>query len=165
MAAAVSDATLAEAPGVRPGMAQDQIARTATVKWEGDVAKGHGDITTASGKVSASYSFGTRFSGDPGTNPEELLAASHAACFTMATSAVLTRAGHPPTSLETTATVHLEREGEGWKVPQIELAITGVVPGVSAAEFETYAKQAEASCPISKALRAVPISLRSTLAS
>ncbi|HUN30124.1 MAG TPA: OsmC family peroxiredoxin, partial [Alphaproteobacteria bacterium] len=76
-------------------MAQDHIVRTANVKWVGDVAKGHGDITTASGKVSASYSFGTRFSGDPGTNPEELLAASHAACFTMATSAVLTRAGHP----------------------------------------------------------------------
>jgi osmotically inducible protein OsmC len=144
-------------------MAQDQIARTANVKWVGDVAKGHGDITTASGKVSASYSFGTRFSGDPGTNPEELLAASHAACFTMATSAVLTRAGHAPTSLDTTATVHLERAGEGYKVPKIELAISGVVPGISAAEFDTYAKQAEASCPISNALRSVPISVTSTL--
>jgi osmotically inducible protein OsmC len=146
-------------------MAQDHIARTANVKWTGDVAKGHGDITTASGKVSASYSFGTRFSGDPGTNPEELLAASHAACFTMATSAVLTRAGHPPTSLDTTAKVYLERAGEGYKVPKIELEITGVVSGISADEFSTYAKQAEASCPISNALRAVPISLRSTLSS
>ena len=146
-------------------MAQEQIVRTADVKWVGDVAKGHGDITTASGKVSASYSFGTRFSGDPGTNPEELLAASHAACFTMATSAVLTRAGHPPSSLDTTATVYLERAGEGYKVPKIELAITGVVPGVTADEFSAYAKQAEASCPISNALRAVPISLRSTLSS
>jgi len=146
-------------------MAQDHIARTANVKWVGDVAKGHGDITTASGKVAASYSFGTRFSGDPGTNPEELLAASHAACFTMATSAVLTRAGHPPTSLDTTATVHLERAGEGYKVPKIELEITGVVPGLSADEFSAYAKQAEASCPISNALRAVPISLRSSLSS
>ena len=146
-------------------MAQEQIVRTANVKWVGDVAKGHGDITTASGKVSASYSFGTRFSGDPGTNPEELLAASHAACFTMATSAVLTRAGHPPSSLDTTATVYLERAGEGYTVPKIELAITGVVPGVSADEFSAYAKQAEASCPISNALRAVPISLRSTLSS
>jgi lipoyl-dependent peroxiredoxin len=146
-------------------MAQDHIARTANVKWVGDVAKGHGDITTASGKVSASYSFGTRFSGDPGTNPEELLAASHAACFTMATSAVLTRAGHAPTSLDTTATVYLDRAGEGYKIPKIELAISGVVPGVSAAEFETYAKQADASCPISNALRAVPISVTSTLTS
>ncbi len=146
-------------------MAQDHLARTATVKWTGDVAHGRGDITTESGKVSTSYSYGTRFSGDPGTNPEELLAASHAACFTMATSAVLTRAGHPPTSLDTTATVHLERAGEGWKVPQIELAIAGVVPGISADEFATFAKAAEASCPISNALRAVPISLRSTLSS
>jgi len=144
-------------------MAQDHIVRTANVKWVGDVAKGHGDITTASGKVSASYSFGTRFSGDPGTNPEELLAASHAACFTMATSAVLTRAGHPPASLDTTATVHLEREGEGYKIPKIELAIKGVVPGITAADFTTYAKQAEASCPISNALRAVPISVEATL--
>ena len=144
-------------------MAQDDIARTATVRWTGDVAKGRGDITTGSGKVSASYSFGTRFSGEPGTNSEELLAASHAACFTMATSAVLTRAGHPPASLDTTATVYLERAGEGFKVPKIELEITGNVPGVSAEEFANFAKQAEASCPISNALRAVPISLRSTL--
>lgn len=141
----------------------DSIARTATVKWQGDVAKGRGEIATQSGKVSASYSFGTRFSGDPGTNPEELLAASHAACFTMATSAVLTRAGHPPTSLETTATVHLERAGEGFKVPRIELVISGVVPGVSAEEFDRYARQAEASCPISNALRAVPIDVTATL--
>ena len=137
-------------------MAQDHIARTANVKWVGDVAKGHGDITTASGKVAASYSFGTRFSGDPGTNPEELLAASHAACFTMATSAALTRAGHAPTSLDTTATVYLDRSGDGYTVPKIELAIVGVVPGISADEFTAYAKQAEASCPISNALRAVP---------
>jgi lipoyl-dependent peroxiredoxin len=147
------------------GMAQDQIARTANVTWVGDIAKGHGDITTGSGKVSASYSFGTRFSGDAGTNPEELLAASHAACFAMATSTALTRAGHAPTSLETTATVYLERAGEGWKVPKIELAITGVVPGITADQFATYAKQAEASCPISNALRAVPISLQTSLSS
>ena len=146
-------------------MAQDTIARTATVKWTGDVARGRGDITTQSGKVSASYSYGTRFSGDPGTNPEELLGASHAACFTMATSAVLTRAGHAPASLETTATVHLDREGEGFKISKIELSISGDVPGISASDFDIYAKQAEASCPISNALRAVPISLSSSLTS
>jgi lipoyl-dependent peroxiredoxin len=146
-------------------MAQDPIVRTASVTWTGDIAKGRGDITTQSGKVSASYSFGTRFSNDPGTNPEELLGASHAACFTMATSAVLTRAGHPPTSLDTTATVYLERAGEGFKIPKIELAITGVVPGVSAQEFSEYAKTAEATCPVSNALRAVPISLQATLSS
>jgi lipoyl-dependent peroxiredoxin len=144
-------------------MAQDEIVRTASVRWVGDVARGHGDITTESGKVSAPYSFGTRFSSDPGTNPEELLAASHAACFTMATSAVLTRAGHPPSSLDTTATVYLAREGQGYKIPSIELSIAGIVPGVSADEFAAYAKQAEETCPISLALRAVPITLRATL--
>jgi osmotically inducible protein OsmC len=146
-------------------MAQDAFERTANVRWEGDVAHGRGDITTGSGKVNASYSFGTRFSGDPGTNPEELIAAAHAACFTMATSAVLTRAGHPPKTLDTKATVHLERAGEGFVIPKIELEIEGEVPGVSAQEFETYAKQAEASCPVSNALRAVPISLRASLRS
>jgi lipoyl-dependent peroxiredoxin len=143
-------------------MASDTILRTASVVWNGDVARGRGDITTGSGKVSASYSFGTRFSGEPGTNPEELLGAAHAACFAMATSAVLTRAGHPPTSLSCTATVHLDRKGEGFAVTKIELAINGKVDGISAADFETYAKTAEASCPISNALRAVPIELTTT---
>jgi len=144
-------------------MANDTILRTASVAWTGDVARGHGEITTGSGKVAASYSFGTRFSGDPGTNPEELLAASHAACFAMATSAVLTRAGHAPASLSCTATVHLDRKGEGFAVTKIELAITGHVDGVSSEEFAGYAEVAEASCPISNALRAVPIELTSTL--
>lgn len=145
-------------------MNNEPILRTATVEWTGDIAHGRGDITTASGKVSASYSFGTRFSNDPGTNPEELLAASHAACFTMATSAVLTRAGHAPTSLHTVATVHLERAGEGFKIPKIELAIEGVVNGVSAEQFDQMARQAEATCPISNALRSVPITVKTKLA-
>jgi len=143
----------------------DDIARTASVHWEGDVAKGHGDITTGSGKVSATYSFGTRFSGDPGTNPEELLAASHAACFTMAVSATLTRAGHPPTTLETTATVHLHKVGAGFEIPKIELVIHATIPGISNDEFQSLATLAKESCPLSKALSAVPISLQAVLAS
>ena len=146
-------------------MAQDAFARTASVRWEGDVAHGRGEITTGSGKVTASYSFGTRFSGEPGTNPEELIAAAHAACFTMATSAVLTRAGHAPKTLESKATVHIERAGEGFTIPKIELEISGDVPGISEQEFENYAKQAEASCPVSNALRAVPITLHAALRS
>jgi osmotically inducible protein OsmC len=143
----------------------DSIVRSATVHWEGDVAHGRGSIGTASGKVAADYSFGTRFSGDPGTNPEELLGASHAACFTMALSAVLSRAGHPPTALDTKAQVHLQREGAGFTISGIELATTGTVPGITAAEFETYANEAKESCPLSKALKAVPISLQATLSS
>jgi len=140
------------------------IARTASVKWEGDVAKGHGSIVTGSGKVSASYSFGTRFSGDPGTNPEELLGASHAACFTMALSGALTRAGHAPTWIETTATVHLQAKGASFDVSQIELVTTAVVAAISEAEFSAFAADAKSTCPISKALASVPISLRATLA-
>lgn len=142
----------------------EPIKRTASVAWTGDVAHGRGEISTQSGKVAASYSYGTRFSGDPGTNPEELLAASHAACFTMATSAVLTRAGHAPTELDTTATVTLDRKGEGFAVTKIELAISGKVDGITAEQFEEFAKTAEATCPISNALRSVPIELTTTFA-
>ena len=141
-------------------MTAEPIRRTATVEWKGDVAHGRGEISTGSGKITASYSFGTRFSGDPGTNPEELLGASHAACFTMATSAALTRAGHPPSSLSTTATVHLDRKSDGgFAIGKIELAIHGRVDGMTAEQFAEFAKTAEATCPISNALRAVPIEL------
>lgn len=139
------------------------IKRTADVHWEGDVSKGHGTITTGSGKVSAQYSFGTRFSGDPGTNPEELLGASHASCFTMALSAALTRAGHAPQTIETTATVHLHSSGAGFDISQIELVTKAVVAGLSEAQFAELAADAKATCPISKALAAVPISLQATL--
>ncbi len=145
-------------------MSTTQIVRAATVKWEGDVAHGRGTISTESGKVQADYSFGTRFSGDPGTNPEELLGASHAACFTMALSAVLTRAGHPPTSINTKALVHLEKVGEGFEIPQIELSTTGVVPGITADEFAQFATDAKDNCPLSKALKAVPVTLTVALA-
>jgi osmotically inducible protein OsmC len=140
-----------------------EITRTASVKWEGDVAKGHGTISTGSGKISATYSFGTRFSGDPGTNPEELLGASHAACFTMALSAGLTRAGHPPASIETTATVHLHSAGAVIDVSKIELVTNAVVAGLTADEFAQLAADAKKNCPVSKALAAVPISLQATL--
>ncbi len=141
----------------------DDIARTAAVKWQGDVAKGHGTITTASGKVSADYSFGTRFTSEPGTNPEELLAASHAACFTMALSATLTRAGHPPHAIDTTAKVHLKKAGAGFEIPHIELFTSATVPGISDNEFQQLANQSKETCPISKALHAVPIALVATL--
>jgi osmotically inducible protein OsmC len=141
----------------------DKIVRTATVHWEGDVARGRGTIATESGKVQADYSFGTRFSGDPGTNPEELLGASHAACFTMALSAVLTRAGHAPASLDSKALVHLDKDGPGFSITAIELTTSGVVPGISDADFQKYAADAKESCPLSKALKAVPISLKASL--
>lgn len=141
----------------------DDIARTAKVHWEGDIARGKGKIDTASGTVSAGYSFNTRFSNEPGTNPEELLAASHAACFTMALTLGLTRAGHPPAAVDTTARVHLRREGDGFAVPLIELTTTASAPGLDPAQFQQIAAGAKENCPISKALKAVEITLDAKL--
>jgi osmotically inducible protein OsmC len=140
-----------------------EIIRSATVQWEGDVAHGHGTIATESGKLQAEYSFGTRFSGDPGTNPEELLGASHAACFTMALSAELTRAGSPPKSIETKARVYLDRIEGGFEIGKIELNAMADVPGLSGDDFARLSRQAKDNCPLSKALRAVPIALHATL--
>ena len=140
----------------------DDIARTASVHWEGDVARGHGTIKTASGMVTADYSFGTRFAAEPGTNPEELFAASYAACFTMALDATLTRAGHSPTSIDTTAKVHLHRQDGGFAIPQIELTTVAVVAGLLDDEFASLAQQAKESCPIGKLLHAVPTTLNAS---
>jgi len=140
----------------------DDIARTAAVRWEGDVAKGHGSIKTGSGAISADYSFGTRFATEPGTNPEELLGAALAACFTMALDATLTRTGHSPTSIETTAKVHLHRQDGGFAIPSIELTTVAVVAGILNDAFAQLAMQAKESCPIGKALHAVPITLHAS---
>ncbi len=140
-----------------------EIVRAATVQWAGDIAHGHGTISTESGKVQAEYSFGTRFSGDPGTNPEELLGASHAACFSMALSGELTRAGHPPKTIETKARVFLDRIEGGFEIGKIELHTMAEVPGLSGDDFARLSRQAKENCPLSKALRAVPISLHATL--
>jgi osmotically inducible protein OsmC len=141
----------------------DDIARTAAVKWQGDVAKGHGTITTGSETITADYSFGTRFTGDPGTNPEELLAASHAACFTMALSAALTRAGHPPATIDTNVKVHLQKAGPAFEIPRIEIFTSVHVVGINDNEFQQIANHAKDSCPISKALHTVPMTLVATL--
>jgi osmotically inducible protein OsmC len=141
----------------------DDITRAASVHWEGDTARGKGSVATESGFVKADYSFGTRFSGDPGTNPEELLAAAHAACFTMAMSLYLTRAGHPPASIDTTAHVHLKREAQGMDIPLIELTTTVSAPGMEPEQFQQLAAEAKASCPLSRALRAVEIRLDARL--
>jgi osmotically inducible protein OsmC len=141
----------------------DDITRSASAHWEGDIAHGKGTFATESGLVSASYSFGTRFSNEPGTNPEELVAAAHAACFSMALSGALTRAGHPPASIDTEARVHLQRAAGGFEITGIALTTRVSAPGLDHAEFEQLAAAAKAGCPISKALRAVDISLEAIL--
>ncbi len=141
----------------------DEITRTADVHWEGNISHGKGTIKAESGLVTAGYSFGTRFSNEPGTNPEELLAASHAACFTMALTLALTRDGHPPTAIDTKASVHLKRDGQGFAIPRIDLSTTVTAPGVDADEFQRLAKGAKENCPISRALNAVEIELDARL--
>jgi osmotically inducible protein OsmC len=141
----------------------EEIARGARIHWEGDISRGNGQIAVDSGLVSAKYSFGTRFQNEPGTNPEELLAASHAACFTMALAAGLTRGGNPPSAIDTTARVHLQKEDGGWSVSRIELQTRAKVPGIDEQGFAKAANGAKEGCPISKALRAVPIELDARL--
>jgi len=138
--------------------------RKASARWEGPLREGRGTIKLGSGAFEGPYSFGTRFEGSPGTNPEELLGGAHAGCFSMALSLMLTKAGYPPKTLETTATVHLEKVGEGFGITGIDLATTGTVPGISAAEFQRHAEDAKTNCIVSKALSGVPMRLTATLA-
>lgn len=136
------------------------ISRSANAHWEGDLKSGKGKISTpASGLLSDTpYGFNTRFGDLKGTNPEELIAAAHAACFAMALSNILSEAGSPPTALDATATVELSMDG-GPHISQIRLKVKGAVPGIDAAKFKEHAENAKANCPVSKALQAVSISL------
>jgi osmotically inducible protein OsmC len=135
------------------------MKRTASAHWEGDVKGGKGNLSTQSTTLNkAQYSYNTRFAEGTGTNPEELLAAAHAGCFTMATSLMLGQAGFTPTSLDTTATVNLENLA----VTGIHLSIKGKVPNISDSQFSEIVKNAEKNCIISKAL-SVPITSDATL--
>ena len=125
---------------------------TATAHYEGLGKDGRGHVSTASGVLDAPYGFGSRFAGEAGINPEEMIAAAHASCFTMATSFALARAGHTEGTLETTCKVTLEKDGDGFTVTRSDLALSGRVPGIERAEFERLASEAKAGCPISKLL-------------
>ena len=138
--------------------------RTASAKWSGDLRAGSGTIRLGSGAFEGPYSFKTRFEGAPGTNPEELLGAAHAGCFTMALSLGLTKAGHPPRTLETSAVVHLTKVGEGFSITGIDLTTRGDVPGLTEAEFQRLALDAKVNCIVSKALASVPMNLTASLA-
>ena len=131
------------------------ITRTATARYEGLGKAGKGRVSTGSGVLSdQGYSFGTRFEGEPGTNPEELIAAAHAACFTMALSFALAKEGFTDGTLDTSAKVRLEPEGDGFKVSRSDLALRADVPGIDEDRFRTVAEGAKANCPISKLLNA-----------
>lgn len=141
------------------------ISRHATAHWEGDLKSGQGKLSTPQSGLldNTRYGFNSRFGDEKGTNPEELIAAAHAGCFTMALSAKLSEAGHPPAKLDTRAEVDLSMEG-GPTLSQIRLKVTAEVPGIDAAKFHAIAEDAKANCPVSKALSAVPISLEAKLA-
>lgn len=137
--------------------------RTASARWTGDLKSGKGSIKLGSGAFEGAYSFATRFENAPGTNPEELLGAAHAGCFTMALSHALAQAGHPVTSVDTTCTVHANKVGDGFAITGIDIVTRGVVPGISAAEFQAQAEATKTGCIISRALSAVPMTLKATL--
>ena len=113
--------------------------------------------------MNAPYGFKSRFETGAGTNPEELIAAAHASCYSMALSLMLTQAGHPPTRVETSAAVTIDKDGEGFTISQSALTTRGEVPGIDAAAFKTFADKAKQDCPVSKALSAVKITLDADL--
>ena len=133
--------------------------RTATAHWEGDLRSGTGTMRLGSGAWEGPYSFKTRFEGAPGANPEELLGAAHAGCFSMALSAGLFKAGKTATSIDTKVVVILE----GLAITRIDLTTRAVVPDVTNAEFQAQAEDAKANCIVSRALSAVPMTLQATL--
>jgi lipoyl-dependent peroxiredoxin len=139
--------------------------RSGSARYEGLGKDGKGHVSTQSGVLKDQfYGFNTRFGDEPGTNPEELIAAAHASCFTMALSFALAREGHTDGSLETTAKVTLDKQGEGFAITRSDLTLTAKVPGIGEEEFARIAADAKANCPVSKALNA-EISLSHTLES
>ncbi len=131
------------------------MKRKASAVWAGDLKTGKGNISTESGTLSnAQYSFTTRFENGVGTNPEELIAAAHAGCFSMALSAQLGAAGMKPEKIETTATVTLAQSASGWSITDVLLEVKAKVPGADPAAFNKAANDAKAGCPVSKVLNA-----------
>jgi lipoyl-dependent peroxiredoxin len=133
---------------------------SASAVWNGTLKEGKGSMTLPKGGYEGPFTFASRFENGAGTNPEELIGAAHAGCFSMFLSGLLTTANHPPKSVQTTAKVHL---GEGPAITLIELETTGDVPGLSAEEFQEFANKAKEGCPVSKALSAVEMKLTANL--
>lgn len=140
--------------------------RDGTAEWRGDLKSGSGTASVASGLFNeGNYSFSSRFEEGRGTNPEELIAAAHAGCFSMALSNILAGEGHTPESVKTTAKVHLRNVDGNPTISRIDLVSEGRVPGIDQAQFTAYAEQAKAGCPVSRALAGVSeITLEAKLA-
>jgi osmotically inducible protein OsmC len=139
--------------------------RTATANWQGGLKGGTGKFEGESGAIAASYSFGTRFEQAKGSNPEELLAAAEAACFSMALSAQLEKMGKTPKSIDTRARCTIEKVGEGFKITTMKLEVRGNVPGIEEREFVEVAEKVKSTCPVSTAIKGnVALELEAKLA-
>ena len=138
--------------------------RQAVAEWKGNLAQGSGRLKVGSGAFDGPYSFKSRFEeGESATNPEELLGAAHAGCFTMALTAQLTRAGFNATRIQTVAKVRLEKIGDAFSITQIELETEAEIPGIDDASFQNYALDAKKNCPVSKALSGTEIDMTAKL--
>lgn len=138
--------------------------RKAEAEWKGNLVEGGGRLKLGSGAFEGPYSFKSRFEeGESATNPEELIGAAHAGCFTMALTAQLARAGHKPTRIHTTAHVKLEKIGEAFSITKIDLETDAEIPGIDDATFQKFATDAKQNCPVSKALAGTEIGLTARL--
>lgn len=139
--------------------------RKAEARWAGDLKSGNGTLKVGSGAFEGPYTASGRFESGAGTNPEELIGAAHAGCFSMALAHALSGAGHAVTSITTTATVHLTKGDKGYGISGIDLATRGVVPGLADADFQRFAEETRVGCIVSRALAAVPTQLDAQLSS
>jgi lipoyl-dependent peroxiredoxin len=140
-------------------------ARNGSAEWRGDLQNGTGTVAVGDGIFEGAYTFKSRFEEGEGTNPEQLIAAAHAACFSMALSAGLSEAGHPPDSVRTEAKIQLRNVDGAPTLTAVALTTEGQVPGIDQAEFERFANEAKAACPVSRALAGIPeMNLTATLA-
>jgi osmotically inducible protein OsmC len=137
--------------------------RNADAEWKGTLKEGSGTVKLGSGAFQGAYSFGTRFEEAKGTNPEELIGAAHAGCFSMALSAALSKNGFNPTSVKTSAKVFLEKVGESFAITHIDLTCEAKVPNIDDAAFQKFADGAKTGCPVSKALAGTKINLAAKL--
>jgi lipoyl-dependent peroxiredoxin len=138
--------------------------RSSSAEWSGNLARGKGTMSLGSGAFEGSYSFASRFESGEGTNPEELIAAAHAGCFSMALANVLSQAGHEPDSVKTTAQVHLDKGDDGFSITRSDLTTEVKVDGLDDTEFQKHADEAKRTCPVSRALGAIEVGLEAKLA-
>ena len=140
------------------------FTRTANAEWNGGIMDGKGTVKLGSGAFEGAYSFQSRFGDDTkATNPEELIAAAHAGCYTMALSGNLGKAGYQPKNIHTTANVKIEKQGAGFVIPNIDLKTTAEVEGISDEEFQKIAEETKKTCPVSQVLSGAEISLDAKL--